>query len=244
MPPLMMRITREVVKPGKSAAVLSNRALVSRELTSAKSNRVVLGMRSISGPEEVWFLAFHDSLGSIEDAQREIRGVPDLVPRLDNLDAQEGDLLLGKTAMTVLHQEGLTYRPAFDWSEARFLDVISIHVRPGHHLEYLEMRKMARAGHERGGLDTHLIVYKITSGEPGVAFFILRPMRSLHDHDALRAKDFGEPMSPEDNLKMVHLLGESVDHEEEAFFEFDPRASHVTKDWAGSNAGFWLNTSK
>lgn len=244
MPPLIIHITREAVKPGKTQTVLSNRASAVEALAEVKSNRIVLGMRSITGPEEVWLLAFHDSLGSIEDAQREIRAVPDLMPRVERLDTEEGDWLLGKTGMTVLHQKDLSYRPAFDWSEARYLDVISVHVRPGHHLEYLEMRRMARAGHERGGLDTHLIVYKVTSGAPGVAFLILRPLRSLHEHDALRAKDFGEPMSEEDNLKMVRLLGESVDHEEEAFFEMAPRASHVTRSWAGTNAAFWLGSAK
>jgi hypothetical protein len=56
----------------------------------------------------------------------------------------------------------------------------------------------------------------------GSSFLYSSPLKSLHDHDARQAEDFGEPMSAADHLKMVRLPCEFVDHEEEAFFEIRP----------------------
>ena len=240
--PVILGMTREAVMPGKTPALVRDRAEAIQQMQNIQGFPISIALSSISGKEEVLYLHFYDSMGAIEDSQKLIASVPGQQAMLDQLNQHEGDMLTEKRDLTLLRMGDLSYRPDVDWAQTQYLDLITIHVRPGHHLEYLELRKMALAGHVRGGVDTNLILFKTTSGSPSPLYFILRPMKSLHTHDALRAKGFGEPLTDEENARMTKLLGTAVESEEEEFYRVEPSISHVTPEWSASNAAFWNGT--
>jgi len=237
--PVILGITREAVKPGKTASVVHDRAEAMKSMHLPSGLPITIALSSITGREEILYLHFYDSMGMIEDAEKTVAAEPGEQAKVDRLEEQEGDMLLEKRDLTLIRMPELTYHPEVDWAQTQYLDLITIHVRPGHHLEYLELRKMALAGHVRGGVETNLVVFKTTSGSPSPLYFILRPIKTLHTHDALRAKGFGEPLTDEENAQMIKLLGAAVESEEEEFYRVEPSISHVTPEWAVSNVAFW-----
>jgi hypothetical protein len=199
--PLFARILMEEVKPGAVAAVAA------RPYPPGWTT-----LRSITGAERVWRLGFCDKLADLEKDR----------PSIDGLAAGLAGSLVSRDEVVAIYMKEFTYRPEVDWSRMRYLDAITIHVRPGHHLEYLEMRRIAVAGHVRGGLDTRLIFFKAITGLPGLTYLILRPMQSMADHDRLRAQGFGEPLSEAENAHMIELQQRAVDREDEQFFRVVP----------------------
>jgi hypothetical protein len=152
---------------------------------------------------------------------------PALKTELDKIDAAEGDLLESKRDITATYQPDISYRPKFDWSEVRYWEIIWVHLRTGHHDEYIENRRMTRQEHEKGAFDTHQMMYAVQSGEPSGTFMVIRPMKTLSLLDDLHAHNDGEPVTPEEEQKKVALWAASGLTEEEAFFHVVPDMSYV-----------------
>src|SRR5205814_798957 len=163
----------------------------------------------------------------IQNDLERIAATPPLQAQLEKLDAATGGEVAGRNTMTAQFLKNLSYQPDFDWSRARYLDVITVHVRVGHHPEYLELRRMSLAGHNKGGLDGPLLVYKVNTGVRGLAWMIIRPLTALADHDALREKGFGEILTAAEDQKMVELRAASMEYAEERFFRIDAAMSQV-----------------
>ena len=146
---------------------------------------------------------------------------------LDRLDEAEGVLLESKREITATYQKDISYRPSFDWTEVRYWEIIWVHLRTGHHDEYLQNRTMTREEHEKGGYDTHQMMYAVQAGEASGTFMVIRPMKTLALLDDLHAHNDGEPVTPEEESKKVQLWAASGVSEEEAFFKVDPRMTYV-----------------
>ena len=89
--------------------------------------------------------------------------MPVLSSVLEMLDREEGDLLLESREVTAVFHPEISYRPEFDWAQMRLLGVITIQLRPGHHAEYLQNRKLVMEAHERASLDEHILIYTVSS---------------------------------------------------------------------------------
>jgi hypothetical protein len=238
--PTILRITQEAVRPGKYATLAANKATLAQAWCAAGSPRISIALKSLTGPDEVWTLEFLDGLGDLESDLARVAQTPALRARVAAAAEAEAEYLAQRNIMTALFLKDLSYQPAFDWAQARFLDVITVHVRPGHHLEYLELRRMSVAAHNQGGLDGPLHVFKVNTGTRGLTWLIVRPLKSLREHDALRAKGFGEPLTAEQDRKMVELRAASMESAEEQFFRVEPGLSLVPAAWAQNDPGFWI----
>ncbi len=237
--PAILGITQETVVPGKQAALIRNHGELVRVLRATNGSRVSLGLVAASGPEEIWTFNFYAALGEIETDRVAAARESAVKARLEQLDEAGGSLLSRRNGQTATFLRDLSYQPDFDWSQARYLDIIVVHVRPGHHPEYLELRRMSLAGHLKGGLDGPLHVFKVNTGTPGLTWMIVRPLRSLGQHDELRLKGFGEILTPEEDAKMVGLRAASMEYAEERFFRIEPVISRVPAAWARQDPAFW-----
>ncbi len=237
--PAILGITQETVLPGKMSILIGNHGEVSRLLQSITPTRISLGLVAVSGPEEVWTFNFYSALGDMESDRLAVERIPGVKRKIEQLDEGGGPCLSRRNVQTATFLRNLSYQPDFDWAQARYLDVIVVHVRPGHHPEYLELRRMSLAGHLKGGLDGPLHVFKINTGTRGLAWMIVRPLRSLGQHDELRLKGFGEILTPEEDAKMVGLRAASMEYAEERFFRVEPGISRVPAEWARQDPAFW-----
>ena len=237
--PTMLGITQEAVIPGKLPALLAKRAAAQPALQLANAGRISLGLVSVSGPEEVWTFNFYEALADIETDRLAVERAPATKAAVERLDEAAGACLTHREVQTCTFLKDLSYQADFDWAQATCFDVIMVHVRVGHHLEYLELRRMSLAGHNKGRLDGPLLVFKVNTGVKGLTWMIVRPLRSLRQHDELQAKGFGEILTPEEDAKMVALRASSMEYAEERFFRIEPQISRVPAAWAARNPGFW-----
>jgi len=240
LPPAeVMHITQAGIKPGGMPALARNRAAVGRALDTINSPRTTIALTSITGAEEVWLIDFCAGLGDLEQDRQLIERAPGLRNELDTLSEQEADFFSTKGGVIGLFLKHLSYRlETCDWSQVRYVEIITAHVRPGKHPEYLEYRRMSQAAHNKGGIEGPLLVYKI-NGYKGLVWMIFRPLKSLRQHDELRAQGFGEPLTPEEDRKMVELRATSYEYSENRFFRVDPQMSQVPRRWSEINPAFW-----
>jgi len=226
-PSPILKITKIVVKLGQMPQVEKIEADRARVLRSARWPRIHMANVSITGPQQIWVFERYDTLGAIAQDLETIDKNPELKAQLDRLDEAEGPLLESKRDVTATYQKDISYRPKFDWSEVHYWEIIWVHLRNGHHGEYVENRVMTRDEHERGAFDTHQMMYAVQSGELSGTFMVIRPMKTLGLLDALHAADDGEPTTPEEKKKKIELFAASSLTEEEAYFHLDPAISYV-----------------
>ena len=243
----LLRITREVVKPGAWGDYTRVSVARSRALKSANWTRVSVAWKTLTGPDEVLYLTFYNSFEDWGKDQEKVEKAPVLKTKLEELAQKTGSLLESRRDFTTVYHKDISYRGEFDWSQMRCVSIITIHLRPGHHREYLENRKIVLGAHTRANLDEHLAIFTVSSGAPSATYLVIRPVTSLHGFDTMEemhGAKYGEVLGNENRAKVQALFAASVETEEEDYFCADPQLSYVTGSWAQSNRDFWMAPSK
>lgn len=228
-PPHFIKMTKMEVRIGKLSELRKLEAERTNTLRAAKFPRSYITQYSITGPQLVWVFYKYDNDADIANDLDFIDSKPALKATLDKIELEEAPLLESKREVTIGYHPDISYRPDVDWSEIRYWEIIWVHLRNGHHDAYVENRIMTREEHERGGFDTHQMMYMIQSGEMSGTFFVMRPMKTLALLDGLHAANDGEPATKEEEAKKIALFADSSVTEEEAFFKVDVAASYMTK---------------
>lgn len=226
-PPPILKISKLMAKPGQLSALVKIETERAQVLKDAHWPRTSIASSSVTGPGQIWILARYDSLGDLANDQEHIESTTALKSNLDRLDRAETEFLESRRDITATYQKGISYRPSFDWSDARYWEIIWVHLRTGHHEAYIENRTMTREEHEKGAYDTHQMMYAVQSGEPSGTFMVIRPMKTLALLDDLHAHNDGEPVTAEEERRKVQLFAESGMSEEEAYFRVDPNMTYV-----------------
>src|SRR5437899_7423166 len=77
-PPKVLRITRQIVKPGRAVAQERIGTLAAHAMARTKYPANVLALSSVSGESEVWLLDSHESFASVEEADAFVEKTPAL----------------------------------------------------------------------------------------------------------------------------------------------------------------------
>jgi len=229
-PPPILKITKLMAKPGQLSGLVKIEAERAQVLRSVNWPRTSIASSSVTGPGQIWIFARYASLGDVAKDQELIQSTPSLRDALDRLDRAETEFLESRRDITTTYQKDISYRPRFDWADARYWEIIWVHLRTGHHEAYIENRTMTREEHEKGAYDTHQMMYAVQSGEPSGTFMVIRPMKTLALLDDLHAHNDGEPVTAEEERRKVQLFAESGMSEEEAYFRVDPNMTYIPRD--------------
>lgn len=239
------RVIQEVVKEGswpEYQKIQEERADV---LTAANWPRVSIALVPLFGANQVLHYSFFDSFADLTNEQSELDKQPALKAKLRALDQQESLLLVSKRIFFTTYHPDISYQGDFSWPELRYTSIIFIHLHPGHGDEYLANRKIVLAAHRGAHLTENLALFTTFAGGPSSSYWIIRPVKSLPEFDEMEAMHgdaYGKVLG-DANRKSVHeLFAASVETEEEDYFRAAPELSYTTKEWAGSNADFWVAT--
>jgi hypothetical protein len=246
-PPKVLQIGREQVKPGKNA--LHEKVEASWPLLFANAHWPThwLGMTSLTGPNEAWFVVGFDSLAAWEKDNRDMEKTPALKTQSDQLSQKDGELLSGTNSIAAVYNEEFSYRPNVKLGEMRYFAVVTLHVRPGHDNDFTEARKLAKAAHEKANMDEHWAYYQVISGAPTGTYLIFAPMKSLKEADAypsLHGKAYKDALGEEGQKKMRELESTAILSSETNLFEFKPKMSYVSKETAAADPAFWMPKSE
>ena len=135
-------------------------------IDGGKWPRPSIALTSVTGPDEAWRLTGYEAFEAWNEDLEATSRMPVFSSVLELLDREEGSLLRECREITAVYHPEISYRPTFDWAKMRFLDVITIQLRPGHHAEYLQNRKLVMDAHERAALDEHILIYTVILDSP------------------------------------------------------------------------------
>lgn len=247
-PPKILQIYREEVKPGKVAAHEKVEAGWPRAFAAAKWPTHYLGMVSLTGPNEAWFVTGFDSLAAWEKDQRDAQKNVALQTNLDRLSAQDGELLSGLRSLTAAYRSDLSYRAeGVTIGTMRYFYVTTYRIRPGHENDFIEATKLVRAAHEKANVPEHWAVFEVMSGMPGPTYLIFQPLKSLAEVDGFpqtHGQAFRDAIGDEGRKKLADLASAATISREVNILAFNPKMSYVSKETASADPEFWTPKPK
>src|SRR5664279_4893639 len=204
-PPHLLRIFREDIKSGKSSAHEKVESAYVRAFSKA-GYPSYLALDGNTGTSQAWFLESYDSYESLEKAMHMAEAEP-LKTTISGLDVQDGELRTGERNMIATYQKDMSYLPVpSNLAKARFVNITTVRIRPGHVPDFVEMRKLVNAAFEKGGSQLRRVVYSVNSGMPAGTYLVLSAMDSLK---AMDVPAFGTSMAEAfgaDNLAKYNKL--------------------------------------
>ena len=240
-PPKVLLIQREFIKPGKSGAIHDrSEANFVQALTRAKWPTHYLALNSLSGKSRALFLTGYPSFEAVQKDNDGMEKDPVLGPELDKLMALDGELLDSTDQFVLYYDADTSYRPESDLSHARYLEVSSYVVKPGHDHDWGEIAKMVIAAHQKAGTSAHWATYEMAYGG-GDEYVILSSDKSMADIDQgfAEGKQFEAAMG-EDGMKKLHdLIASTIESSDSQLFAFNPRQSYAPEDWIKADPEFW-----
>jgi hypothetical protein len=241
-PPKVLQIFREEVKPYMNATHENVEAGWPKVYAKAKSRNYWLGMTSMSGPNEAWFLNIYDSFAAIEQANQFWEKHPEVQTEFERLGQQDKNLIAGSRGIIASFDEELSYRPAVNLAQMRYFWVETFRLRPGHYAEFAEHRRIINAAHEKANIDEHWAVYYVDAGLPQGTVLIFHPMKSLKEVDqapSMHGKAYADALGAENQKKMNELQAAYTLSAESNYFAISPKMSYVAKELAAGDPAFW-----
>ena len=140
--PPVLRIFREEIKQGKSAAHEKTEASFVKMLTKHKYPNYSLACDVVAGPSEAWFFEGHDSFKSVENAEMMVEKNPAIRADFSLLDATDGELRVNSSTMLAVFRDDLSYRAvqfATELGKTRYFTMSIVRARP-----YMDARLAVR----------------------------------------------------------------------------------------------------
>ncbi len=189
----------------------------------------VIGMSTITGSPEAWFLEAHPSFASIEDLDQRLIGFEP--PR-------ESQTMIG------LYREDWSYRPVDAsrlFPRARYFRISVHQVRSGMEQDYGQLIQLRRQMEDSMGLDRPEIVYQIISGAPAGTYLFVAPLATLRKLDDGRpgVPVYAERLADARAAAKVKIAPDAEISRDNVFLRVDPRRSYVSEQFAAQDREFW-----
>ncbi len=240
-PPKVLQIQMEIVKPGKGPAHDKHEAAWTAALVNAKYKGAAwLGMNSVSGPSEAWWLVGFDSFDAFEKEAKMQEASPTVTGITQQMLAGDADFLNGGRSVLCAYREDLSNAGEIKLGEMRYFNVRTIRVRPGHNSEYEDIRKMVVAAQKQANVpNVHNAVYQVASGAPNGTFLIFTPLKTLAEADAPPNQAYRDALGDSGRAKIADLQSKSILSSEDAIFAFNPKMSNMAPETVAQDPGFW-----
>lgn len=242
MPPKVMTISREEVKPYLDVEHEKMETAWVKALAQAHGEVHSIAMTTMSGTNEAWFMFGYDSLAAFEQASREGERNPAVKAVQDRFMKLDHPLLSGTRGIIATLDEELSYRPAINLAEVRYFWVETFRIRPGHYAEFAEYRRILNAAHAKANIDEHWAVYDVEAGLPTGTVLIFHPLKSLRDLDqtpSLHGKAYADALGAENQKKIPELQAAYTLSAESNYFAINPQMSYPAKELIAADPAFW-----
>lgn len=241
-PSPLLQIEREEVRPGRGAAHAANEAAWASAYVKAQSPVQWLGMTTVSGPSEAWFLSGHDSFAALEKSDMSTEANPALSAERDRLAGIDGDLLGRTSTIIARYRPALSYQPVVKLANMRYMTVDLVRVKSGHVAEFADAWRMIVEAHKKATMDEHWAVYEVDSGMPDTTFLFLYARKSLAELDASGpmhgAAGYRDAVSDGGRRQMNEVNQNGIEMTQTLHFRLRPRMSVLSKEWAETDP-FW-----
>jgi len=240
-PPPVLRIIREDIKEGKSAAHRNNENSFMLEAALSKYPANVIGMSSLTGTDQAWFLEAHASFEAIENTLAAFDKPGSKFAQIDELDAEfrsssRAWLAVYHPEMSYHGQELMQALP-----KSRFFNVEIMRVQAGRDDEFAEIGHMAVDAYQKSMSDQPVAVYEVVSGQPNGTYLLFQPTASLKALDTVGQRNSAMVQAMGDTVskRFFKAVSETIVSDEPLLFSIDPRMSYVSKEFAAADPSFW-----
>jgi hypothetical protein len=247
-PPKVIQITREYLKLGKSLAAHDRSAANFVSISArAKQQGYYIAMDSMTGKARSLYMTRYPSFEAWEKDNNLIFNNAGLTSEMDRAIMNEGEFADEVDAAVLTFNEEWSFHPRPDFSHARYYEITSLHIRPGHRKDFNDCVKIIKQANEKGGTSAHWGAYEMAYGGEGGTVLVLTHRDSLSeiDKDLSESKKFAEAAGGEDGMqKLDEVCGAGVDSMHTELFAINPKQSYVDESTIKANPDFWKPRSK
>jgi hypothetical protein len=242
-PPSLLVIYREEVRPGKAAAHTANEQAWAAAFTKGQAPIHWLGMTTVAGPNEAWFLSPYESYAAFQKTNDAMEGSAALTVEQDKFSGQESELLNRTSTIIARYQPTLSYQPKVAIPQMRYMQIDIVQVKPGHGGDYTEAWRGIVAAHEKAKMNEHWAVYAVQSGMPTGTLLFIYPLKSLDHLDGVPAmhtgNEYREAVGESGRARQNQITRDGVAMQQTLLFAFRPRMSLLPKDFIDQDSAFW-----
>ena len=242
-PPKVIQITREWMKMGKSpSAHDKSEAAFVAAAARAKLQGHYVALSSMSGKPRALYIIRYPSYEAWEKDNQSVEKNAAALAEFDRLIASDGELLDDMDTGVFTLDEELSYHPRPDLSKARYYQIETFHVRPGHMREWRQAVKMYQDACDKAAPEAHWGMYELAYGGEGGTYVALSHRESLKEMDEIMAggKKFMEAMGGEEGMqKFDELAGQALDSNRTELFSINPKQSYADEAWIKGDPDFW-----
>jgi hypothetical protein len=241
-PPKVLLLVHQEFKTSKAGERQKLQAAIARACDHVSVPNSWVDLESITGfPRALFF----DPFESFEQIDAAFANWPQIFAAHPDLARmQEGFKTLVSSERTVIavRRDDLGFRPqSIDLSKARFLRILEVQLHPGHESEFVEAFRILGGAYEKIKADTPWVVYQVNVGMPSPTFLVFVPMRALKQNDDLLdwRRSLHEAEGEEAAQRMEQIAKDAYASTESNLYFINPETSHVSKDFADGDPGFW-----
>ena len=240
-PPAYLRIIREEVKVGRGGAHAILEAAWARAWEKSKVRAYNLGMTTMYGPSEAWWLEGHGSVAEIEEADKAYEAAPGLRDQTERFAQADAANVSRTTTVLARYLPDLSNGPdAVDVAQMRVWEVLVFQVRPGHEEDFMEAAKLYKATLGQAKVEAPWATYAVMAGMPAPTYFVFVPHRTLAEIDPATGTGAAieKAFTPETGRKLSSLA-EGYTSVETLIFSVSPEMSYLSPDLVARDPKFW-----
>ena len=239
--PRIMTIMREWIKPGKSGQLhdRSEAAFVSA-FAKAKFSAHYVALNSMSGKSRAIYITTYSSFADYEKANKTADANAVLTADLERAGVADGDLLEGLDTAVLSSEEEMSFHPRGNLAKARYLEISSYHVKPGHTAQWHELVKLVKDTYAKTDTKFHWAMFSLMYGGEGDTYIVLSSKESMAELDTgLNDKSFDQALGEDGMKKLEELAAGCISSSSHELFSVNPKQSYVDEAWIKADPDFW-----
>jgi hypothetical protein len=239
--PKFLHIVHEQVKLGRGADHAKFEAGWPAAYEKAKFPYYYLALLAVTGSRETWYVTPLDSQAAFGDLQKREDGDAVLGPELERLSRGDADFLDDYRVTQAMARPDLSHGDYPDLAKARYWEITTFRVRPGHEAGFAAVAKAYAGAAARGGVKARWRTYEVVAGAPSPTYYVFASLESFGEFDqgledgAALMKNF----SSDDAIALEKFSTEGLLSAETNRFRLDPAQSYVAHELRAQDPAFW-----
>jgi hypothetical protein len=239
--PKLITIFEEEVKVGRGPEHAKHESGFPAAYEKAKSPYYYLAMTSVTGHSEAWYISPWESHAAIGDSMKREDSDPFLSAELARLGRLDAEYINSFRIVQAAARTELSFGTFPDLSKARFFEVTTFRIRPGHEQQFEEASKAYLAAAGRSAPKASYRIYEVMAGMPSPTILIISSVEKYADFDQTFADDkaIWKGATPEEMAVLQKFASEGLVSSESNRFRVDPVQSYVSKETRAQDPEFW-----
>lgn len=239
--PGLLLIIREEVKLGRSAEHTKHEAGWPAAYEKAKSPDYYLALASMTGGNEVLYVVPQASHKAVAESMKREQADAVLSAELERLSKGDAEFISEVSTMQAMARPDLSLGSFPDVAMARFWEITTFRVRPGHEQHFAAAVKAYSAAATRASPSTRFRVYEVIAGAPSGTFLVYGTVDSYAEFDTMMANGMAAMRgATADELKTLESFAQqgmmsSISQR----YRLDPQMSYVPAEAKAKDSAFW-----